>query len=180
MRHIAICEKRDKLQDVSFWVAGKGWISVPVSEDFFVNGKYETVIDGEMYLIYTKDMWNRVPVNQWSIHYVSEDSVPEIANIHTHFPRKMYHQDFQVVLKFPPMVASHILNSFGTLVTNGVIFEPDDMVQGIFADCPVCLKEYTEMGRKVLRVIIPDQNNRFPWEENCDQVYMRQMEDILL
>ena len=51
------------------------------------------------------------------------------------------------------------------------------MVSGIFTDCDVMLKSFYETGRKVLRVIIPDSDNRFPDNPTCEEIYVLQLKE---
>ena len=41
--------------------------------------------------------------------------------------------------------------------------------------CNVRLDEFEETGRTVLRIIIPDDENRFPEDEECMEVYRLQL-----
>ncbi|MDQ0247787.1 hypothetical protein J2S09_005440 [Bacillus fengqiuensis] len=38
-------------------------------------------------------------------------------------------------------------------------------------------KQYREMGRDVLRVLLPDEDGILPTEENCDEYYKIQLDD---
>ena len=51
----------------------------------------------------------------------------------------------------------------------------DTFPEYIFEDCPVRLDSFQETGREVLRVIIPDSQNRFPEDPNCDYPYSFQL-----
>ena len=98
-----------------------------------------------------------------------EDSFPEyICNAHTHGMNKYHHPDFQLVLHISDEDIGYILNSLGIRVQAGEQFHSGDLVEGIFEDCPVRLDSFQETGREVLRVIIPDSQNRFPEDPNCD------------
>ena len=48
-------------------------------------------------------------------------------------------------------------------------------MEGIFDRCPLRLDEAEESGRKVLRVIIPDDENRFPEDPDCTYPYSYQL-----
>jgi len=85
------------------------------------------------------------------------------------------HMDFQLVLKAHPAEIGRILNTFGLWVQSGRRFKAGDMVSGIFQDCNVRLDEFEETGRTVLRIIIPDDENRFPEDEECMEVYRLQL-----
>lgn len=122
----------------------------------------------------------------WEIHYATngvcsecgeleKSFIPYTCNAHTHGMEKYGHMDFQLVLKTHPTEISRILSTFGLWVQSGRRFKAGDMVSGIFRDCDVRLDEFEETGRKVLRVIIPDDENRFPEDENCMEVYRLQL-----
>lgn len=122
----------------------------------------------------------------WSIHLCAngncnecgkreEGFLPYTCNAHTHGMEKYGHMDFQLVLKTHPAEISRILSTFGLWVQSGRRFKAGDMVSGIFQDCDVRLDEFEETGRTVLRIIIPDDENRFPEDENCMEVYRLQL-----
>lgn len=123
----------------------------------------------------------------WMIHIVAngakcdccetvEDSFPQyMCNAHTHGMEQYGHLDFQVVLSMEPKIIGYLLNSMGEKVRNGERFKSGDMISGLFEDCPVKLIEIEETGRNVLRLIIPDSQNRFPEEEDCTYPYNNQL-----
>lgn len=123
----------------------------------------------------------------WIIHAVSnqvksakfvkpEDRfINGACNFHTHGMDKYGHMDFQVVLEIDPNDIAFILNILGTRVQNGEKFKAGDLVSGIFTDCQIRLDEFEETGRTVLRVIIPDENNIFPDDQNCNDDFKLQM-----
>ncbi len=119
----------------------------------------------------------------WVIHMVAngvrceecgevEDSFPNyICNAHTHGMEKYNHVDFQMVLHLSQQEICYVLNSLGDRVRAGERFNAGDMVNGIFEDCPVRLDMFQECNRTVLRVIIPDGQNRFPEDKHCKYPY---------
>lgn len=123
----------------------------------------------------------------WVIHYVANGAVcakcgkvetgfiPNFCNAHTHGMEKYHHPNFQMVLDAGPSEICRILNTFGLAVQNGSRFHNGQFVTGIYEDCAVKLQEYEECGRKVLRVIIPDKENRFPDERGCELPYLMQL-----
>lgn len=116
----------------------------------------------------------------WFIHYVFDASdIPGIANIHTHGLEKYNHLNFQLVLSVGTDEAKYILNTMSRRVQKGEIFHEGDMVSDIFDDCDVLLKKYHETGRDVLRIIVPDSDNRFPGEEGCEEPYSHQEDSCL-
>lgn len=123
----------------------------------------------------------------WMIHLVANNKKCEVCgeteyrfkqyacNAHSHGMEKYNHKDFQMVLLFPPKEISRIINSLCMNVSKGQRYKDGDLVYGIYEDCPVKLVEFEETGRKVLRVIIPDKNNAFPDDPNCQEVYRMQL-----
>ena len=123
----------------------------------------------------------------WIIHLVSNGAVcedcgkvegsflPNLCNAHTHGLYKYNHKDFQLVLNFPPQEIARILNTLGLTVQEGRKFFPGDLVEGIYLDCPIRLNECTEDDRHVMRVVIPDKNNRFPEDPGCEAPYNLQL-----
>ena len=106
---------------------------------------------------------------------VENHFLPYACNAHTHGMERYHHMDFQVVLALPPRDIGYILNSLGLRVQAGERFHAGDLVSGIFLDCQVRLDAYEETGRTVLRVVIPDKDNRFPEDEACMETYRLQM-----
>ena len=104
----------------------------------------------------------------WIIHGVCGG---EFVNFHTHGLERYGHKDFQMVLPYPHHELCRILNTFGDQVRDGKRFQDGDCIQGIYEDCEVQIREFEETGRTVLRVIVPDKNNRFPEEAGCEYPY---------
>lgn len=116
-------------------------------------------------------MKNKEPIT-WIIHYIIDAVGPGgMINTHTHGMNAYGHLDFQVVLNLPPEHIGYLLNTMGSRVQNGERFHPGQLVSGIYEDCPIQLKKYRETGRDVLRIIIPDKNNRFPEDALCEERY---------
>lgn len=123
----------------------------------------------------------------WIIHLVAngiqcedcgevEDCFPDyICNAHTHGMEKYNHVDFQMVLHLSQQEICYVLNSLGNRVRSGERFNAGDLVYGIFEDCPVRLDMFQECNRTVLRVIIPDGQNRFPEDKHCKYPYSFQI-----
>ena len=123
----------------------------------------------------------------WVIHYVANGAVCEkcggvengfingFCNAHTHGMEKYRHPDFQLVLDFGVSEICRILNTFGCAVQNGSRFHDGQYVTGIYENCAVLLRSFSECDRTVLRVIIPDKANRFPDERDCELPYAMQL-----
>lgn len=111
----------------------------------------------------------------WVYHYVSnnvpcqccgkiEESFPEyVCDAHTHGMNKYNHLEFQVVLDYGPQETGRLLNTMGDRVRDGESFKDGDEIKGLYLDCSVFLKEVRDASNnKVLRLIIPDKENRLP------------------
>ena len=119
----------------------------------------------------------------WTIHFIGngvfchdcgkvDTGFPQyICNAHTHGMEKYGHPDFQVVIHMSTQNIGYVLNLLGLRVQAGECFHAGDLVSGVFEDCPVRLDAFEEMGRQVLRVVIPDGKNRFPEDPHCDYPY---------
>lgn len=123
----------------------------------------------------------------WIIHLVANGAVcddcgtvessflPNLCNAHTHGMGQYRHVDFQLVLNLPPQEVARILNSFGLMVQSGHRFKNGEYISGIYEDCVVRVQSFSECGRPVLRIIIPDRNNRFPEDPSCEMPYKMQL-----
>lgn len=96
------------------------------------------------------------------------------CNCHTHGMEKYGHSNFQLVLSLPDEEIGRILNTLGLRVQSGERFKDGDLVEGIYLDCPIRLQEFQEDNRNVLRVIVPDKQNRFPEDPDCEYPYTLQ------
>lgn len=122
----------------------------------------------------------------WIYHYVAngvqcadcgaaENSFPQyVCDAHTHGMNRYNHLEFQVIIDYGPEEVGRLLNSMGRRVQNGERFKNNDVVKGLYLDCDVHLWEMSDAsGRPVLRLIIPDKQNRMP--EKADYPYSMQM-----
>lgn len=112
----------------------------------------------------------------WRIHVVyPTPELPEhIRNNHTHDLGRYNHLNFQVLLALSEEEIGRLLNTMGLHVQAGERFSAGDMVKGLYDDCEVRLDLVRETGRDVLRLIIPDMNNRFPEDPLCEAPYKYQ------
>lgn len=123
----------------------------------------------------------------WTIHVVMngvscdccnkvEDSFPKyMCNVHTHGMEKYNHLDFQIVLALDPKITGTILNNMGQKVQAGKIFKDGDVLNDVLADgYKVRLMATKETGRPVLRLLLPDKNNKLPGDYGCLYPYNQQ------
>lgn len=124
----------------------------------------------------------------WVYHYVSnnapcsvcgkvEKSFPQyVCDAHTHGMDKYGHLEFQVVVDYGPKEIGRLLNTMGLRVQQGERFKNGDKVKGLYLDCDVTLWQMSDSnGKDILRLIIPDKENRMPedsgephsWQQYC-------------
>lgn len=100
--------------------------------------------------------------------------LPNMCDAHTHGMDKYGHQEFQMVLMIGSQLICYILNALGLRVQAGESFKDGDSVSEIIKDYDIRLKEVESEGKKLLRVILPDKNNKFPDDEGCMYEYKLQ------
>jgi len=111
-------------------------------------------------------------------HFVANDPEP-YANFHTHgIDLSWKHPDFQIVVPMDPKIALDLFWSFVERIKEGERFGAGDVVQKIIKGHDVRLIEAVECGRKVLRIVLPDPQWRFPGDPGCDELYAGQIADI--
>ena len=132
------------------------------------------------------------PKMDWIWHYVSnhrmceccgkvEDSFPQyICDAHTHGMEKYGQLEFQVVLDYGPEECGRLLNTMGCRVRDGERFKNGDKVEGLYLDCDVQLREMKDAhGNRILRLIIPDKQNRLPEESVVPHSYQMLTTELL-
>lgn len=130
----------------------------------------------------------------WVIHYITNEIIQQakkednkqkkveeekffpdnLCNVHTHGLDAFAHKDFQVVLDIGKESIVYILNLLADRVRDGEVFSAGEKVKGVYADCEIKLAAAKEGNREVLRVLIPDDANRFPGEDDCSYPYSEQ------
>ncbi|WP_066297456.1 DUF4262 domain-containing protein [Bacillus sp. FJAT-29937] len=120
----------------------------------------------------------------WTVHYVFETELCEfggLCNYHTHGLKENYdHLDFQVVLPLNPKTIDPILGMMVNQIKEGRVFESDKKAGQVLRGFDVLFKEFHDGNRKVLRLILPDPNGKFPGDEGCQEPYSRQLEELPL
>ena len=123
----------------------------------------------------------------WMIHFEANGEIcaccgevitgfPEyMANAHTHGMEKYGHLNFQIVLALDSYTCGTILNNIGLRVQTGEKFKSGDILSDVLADgYSVQLVEVEEAERRVLRIMLPDPENRFPGDKGCEYPYNKQ------
>ena len=123
----------------------------------------------------------------WLCEYVSntavcdicgkqESGLPQyICDAHTHGMNLYGHREFQVIIECGPQEICRLLNTMGMKVRDGEGFKPGDRIKDLYLDCEVELREKLDVdGVPLLRLVIPDKQNRWP-EESADYPYNMQI-----
>lgn len=121
----------------------------------------------------------------WVLHYITNETSkqegytgsnfpPYLCNAHTHGLAAFNHKDFQLVLDIGPSSSGYLLNALAERVRNGETFADGELVDGVYSNCQVKLAVATEGNREVYRVLIPDEEGRYPGDEGCNFPYSEQ------
>ena len=98
----------------------------------------------------------------WYAHYVfDDDTCPYNVNIHSHGLNKYNHSDIQICFRLEKETAHAILTCIIDRIKNGEKFETGWYYAGIIMNYNIEFAEAEEFGRKVLRIIFPDENGDF-------------------
>lgn len=101
--------------------------------------------------------------------------IPGYCNAHTYGMFKYNHPEFQLVLRMEDKMILYTLNRLGLRVQAGQVFKDGDVIDDLFEGYKALLKEIEYNGEKMLRVIIPDENHKFPDDEDCQPHYRHQV-----
>lgn len=120
----------------------------------------------------------------WFVHYVFETDAGELngmANYHTHGLSKNFnHPDIQITLPIDPNVVHPVLNGMVRDIKNGKVFHENERSSEVLRGMDVYFKAYREGRRWVLRMLLPDPNGKLPFEEGCEEIYTKQLEELPL
>lgn len=111
---------------------------------------------------------------------VENGFLPNMCDAHTHGMDKYGHQEFQMILMIGPELICYILNELGLRVQAGERFHDGDAVSEIIKDYDVRLKEVEVEGKRLLRVVVPDAQNRFPDDPQCAEYYNQQHQPMCI
>ena len=122
----------------------------------------------------------------WVIHYMANGIPceccgkaeyhfpPQMCDAHTDGLWKYGHMEFQLVLDYEQREIMRLLNTIGMRVAEGERFKNGDIIEGLYLDCSIMLREFPDIdGKPLLRLIVPDKNNR--WPEYAEDPYCKQL-----
>lgn len=112
----------------------------------------------------------------WEIHLVT-DNVSGKSSAHTHGLDKYGSLEVEINLHLRPEVMGQYLNFISSKIADGFIVKEGEKVTGLF-ECPIYFikTQSVQSEEEVLRVILPDEEMRFPWDDNCSSGYREQIE----
>ena len=127
----------------------------------------------------------------WVIHYVQDhdcdicgkhnksnkhsDTFDYIANVHTHGLDKYGHPEICIVLDIGGVAAADVLNSIGYRIAHKNEIFTEGCYTDVLANNYIC--KFVKIGNddKILYLILPDANNHFPDDDECNSPYDKQM-----
>ena len=111
----------------------------------------------------------------WIIHGVYEE---EGIVYHTHGLKDYDSLELELNLSLPEDNAMIFLNIIGLRIANGTIYQDNDVANDLF-NLPIIFKEVegisSDSHERHLRVIFPDANGKFPWDDGCNPDYAKQI-----
>lgn len=118
----------------------------------------------------------------WIIHYVFptyDGEMDNMINAHTHgFREKYSHPEFQIILPISEKLVFTLINEIGMRAAEGQRFSDGYMIDDILSGYSICLKEvWDDAENLVYRIILPDPNGLFPWDDGCEEVYKKQYKE---
>lgn len=115
------------------------------------------------------------------IHNVFPSSEDEILwSHHTHGLKENFnHTDLEIVLPIDPQLAGSLLHGMVSLIKKGESFENILISDKVIENFDVQLVETMEGDRKVIRVVLPDANGKFPKDKDCAEIYKNQLDNLV-
>ncbi|MBQ8997150.1 MAG: DUF4262 domain-containing protein [Clostridium sp.] len=118
--------------------------------------------------------------NGYIIHNVFPTRENEIFSHHTHGLKENYnHMDLQIALGVHPAIINPVLDGVANQIKNGVTFEDKLVSDRVIQGFDVQLVKVKFGSRELLRIILPDENGKFPSDKDCADGYKNQLDDIL-
>ena len=116
----------------------------------------------------------------WMIHQVFDE---HSADYHTHGLNKYNSLELEINLPIEKELAMYILNEIGLEMANkkrelkdGDIIEEIVNVKLAVVKTRGVRSDAHKGEESVFRIILPDENLKFPWDEGCDAVFKKQIE----
>lgn len=138
-----------------------------------MQGEHMTHNNNQEEVIITTEEQKQLDKNGWFMHYIPLENA--MVNIHTHgLAENLHHVDLQIVLPIEEEMAQILLTSVIENIKNGYTYY-EGLYNNVIEELNVEFKQFTESGRDVLRLILPDNNGIFPDNEKCESPYNKQL-----
>jgi hypothetical protein len=110
----------------------------------------------------------------WYAHYVFGDKMcPSGVNIHTHYLVESFgHKDIQLCINIDPTLLHFVIVNVVDGIRKGIKYEPGKMYAGLVDGFKLEFIDAIENGRKVLRLLIPDEKGKYtgPYAEQLTKL----------
>ena len=115
----------------------------------------------------------------WIIHQVVGDDGESV--FHTHGLYKHGMTELELKLSIESRQAMHMINSIAIyLIKNNIIIKDEYVDESNLFNCDIYFRRVKGVygnGEQNIRIILPDPNFLFPWDDNCDEVYKAQLNE---
>jgi hypothetical protein len=112
----------------------------------------------------------------WEIHLVT-DTITGKSSAHTHGLDKYGSLEIEINLHLRPEILGQYINLIADhIASKGLQIEDGERVEGIF-NSPIyfCKVKSVQSEDLVLRAIFPDENLKYPWDNDCSAGYCEQI-----
>lgn len=115
----------------------------------------------------------------WIVDSIFDNKLGIICDTHTHgLTDSFSHPDLQCVLPMDPKVIHALFCAIVNKIKNGQVFRAGKCYSGIVKNYKVRFVEAIESDRRVLRMILPDQNGKLHRELMEDAIFKSQYDGI--
>lgn len=115
---------------------------------------------------------------QWFIQYILAEYVHGPINCYTvGLEKNLGHLDIQITLPLDQLMCGHLINKVAGLIKEGRQFTPGILYHDILRhSVPVkfIIIKDNKQQRELLRMILPDENMKFPEDSACNPFYQLQ------
>ncbi|OSA95709.1 UNVERIFIED_ORG: hypothetical protein B2H93_04625 [Clostridium botulinum] len=120
---------------------------------------------------------DKIDTPTWKIHGVIDNPDANGRVYHTHGMGMYDSLELELNLPLSLEDAMPILNAIGMKIANGKVLKENELINGILM-CPFIVKKVKGICKRdvdILRVIVPDEKGNFPWDEECEDIYNKQL-----
>lgn len=111
--------------------------------------------------------------------FPSEKDTSGKVSHHTHGLKENFnHMDLEIALAIHPNLARAVLGGVAEQIKSGEVFEDKLMSDKIIQGYNVQLFKMKSDNRELLRIVLPDENGKFPFEKDCMDGYKNQLDDL--